>query len=141
MSLEATAKDGQWQCWRMCCGRYEGRRPKKLGHRRLTAAYGGRSRNIIPLFLDTSMILVIVKRKNKTVAFFCITCRIKTIKTARWLPPANVIEICSVFLRSETNRWLGTEAENRSRDGQGKNAMLPLQHRLRSHKNKQCKCQ
>ena len=43
---------GDWERWPVAvltwcaaevCSRYEGRRPEKLGHRRLTAAYGGQS--------------------------------------------------------------------------------------------------
>jgi len=47
MSLEATAKDGQWRCWRDVLRKTvpDTRTGdwKKLGHRRLTAAYGGQS--------------------------------------------------------------------------------------------------
>jgi len=52
----------------------------------------------------------------------------------QWLPPADLIEIRSVFLRSERN-FDGTGRLSGRRNGQGKNMMPLLQHKNRKHKN------
>jgi len=115
---ESWGNCGRWPVtvltWRAveACSRYEGRRPEKLGHRRLAAAYGGQSVTMSRRNTDDIELRCLlagrVRRRGTAVLHLADTCRQGEPACSQSAPPPSTSVVDGGAVQKVVQKYCGT---------------------------------